>query len=335
MTVYPSPKSPLDMVTNRQTNRSSEASPKAPETWEKTKNKGNDDSRFCGNLLPSVPGSGSTSHRISKQALLRLDHRLTERDLAILTSLHSCQYFNSGQVKRLHVTEATSDKAALRATNRNLKKLKEMGLVVPLEQQIGGSRGGSSSFIWHLTEAGVKLLHLHGGDTQLPRKRFLEPSLTHVNHTLAIAECYVCLVELCRFHPQLRLASTEFEPICWRSFSYRNRPLSVKPDLFAITESGDYEDRWFIEIDLATEALPVIVRKCERYLRYYQTGKEQKQQGVFPVVLWVVPDQQRRRTMVDSIQTQFCRGSPRIFAVITPEQMQGLFLNGLQEGDLC
>ena len=55
--------------------------------------------------------------------------------------------------------------------------------------------------------------------------------------------------------------------------------------------SGEYELRWFIEVDRGSESLPVIVRKCRLYADYYQSGREQANGGgVFPRVCWIVPD---------------------------------------------
>ena len=60
---------------------------------------------------------------------------------------------------------------------------------------------------------------------------------------------------------------------------------------------GEYELRWFIEVDRASESVPVVVRKCRLYADYYQSGKEQASSGgVFPRVCWIVPDETRADT---------------------------------------
>jgi len=64
----------------------------------------------------------------------------------------------------------------------------------------------------------------------------------------------------------------------------------LKPDLYAVTASGDYEDHWFCEIDRATESMPTLLKKCVQYEAYRRTGAEQDRLGVFPLVVWVVPD---------------------------------------------
>ena len=71
----------------------------------------------------------------------------------------------------------------------------------------------------------------------------------------------------------------------------------LKPDLSFVTASGDYEDHWFIEADLATEHPPVVVRKAKVYQRYAATGAHQARYGLFPAVTWVVPDKARQRAL--------------------------------------
>jgi len=95
--------------------------------------------------------------------------------------------------------------------------------------------------------------------------------------------------------------------------------VTLKPDLYAATASGDYEDHWFIEADRATEHLPTVLTKCRVYARYAATGSEQHTSGVFPAVLWVVPTEARAVSMRRAIQAD--KSLPtELFRVITTEQ---------------
>ena len=67
----------------------------------------------------------------------------------------------------------------------------------------------------------------------------------------------------------------------------------LRPDLFVSLGVGDFEHRWFCEVDRGTEHLPAILRKCRQYEAYYATGAEQRDHGVFPRACWIVPDQRR------------------------------------------
>jgi hypothetical protein len=74
--------------------------------------------------------------------------------------------------------------------------------------------------------------------------------------------------------------------------------VTLKPDALVVTRLGKYEDRWLVEVDRATEAVSVVARKCDLYRHYWQSGTEQAEFGVFPRVLWLVPDQRRYEAVV-------------------------------------
>jgi hypothetical protein len=164
------------------------------------------------------------------------------------------------------------------------------------------------------------------------RGRYLEPSALFVDHTLAIAELAVCLRELNR-SGVLELVTLESEPACWRSFLAPHGARSwLKPDLFAITASGEYEDHVFLEVDRATEHPGVVVRKAALYQRYAATGAHQAEYGLFPVVLWVVPDQKRQQVIAAALTAE--RGLQReLFRVITREQFRDTITGKANTGD--
>lgn len=271
--------------------------------------------------------------RISARRLEELARCISERDRSILQALQKCRYLTTAQIKVLHFTDSATHPAALRAANRCLEKLKGYGLIEALKRRIGGVRAGSSAFIWHLTEAGRKLLHSvqkgsAGPNDPPPRKRAFQPSPQFLTHTLAVSEVYVQL-HLLGCDKAIELVAAELEPECWRGYNNRDGKLvAVKPDIFAVTAAGEYEDSWFIELDLATEALIRVIEKCQRYHEYHRSGREQKKSGVFPLVVWLVPDTKRKTAMLKAIQTAFER-RPHIFVVITPEELEPLIRQGV------
>ena len=130
---------------------------------------------------------------------------------------------------------------------------------------------------------------------QSARRRYGEPSLAFLSHTLAVADLAVTMHELDRSQP-IELLKVEAEPECWRSFlSPHGARAWVKPDLFAITAGSDYEQHWFIEADNATEHAPVIARKATAYRQYAASGIHQREHGLFPAVAWIVPDAKRQQ----------------------------------------
>jgi hypothetical protein len=136
-----------------------------------------------------------------------------------------------------------------------------------------------------------------------PRGRFKQPSARFLDHRLSVADCYVRLVTA-QHAGQLELLEAAPEPDSWRPFlGPGGVPELLKPDLAVVTASGDYEDVWFIEIDRATESLPTIVAKCQQYERYRRSGREQERAGVFPLVVWVTPDERRAEQIDRAIRT--------------------------------
>lgn len=104
---------------------------------------------------------------------------------------------------------------------------------------------------------------------------------------------------------RLHLADFTTEPACWRRFhGPGGARLVLKPDAAVRLVIGQYEDRWFLEVDLDTESSTALARKCELYRRYWQAGVEQARTGVFPKVLWLVPDDHRHAVVIDVIGRQ-------------------------------
>lgn len=287
---------------------------------------GNEDYRIPAESV-TIAGRGART-RCSRQELIALLDRLSERDFAILVSLRSAKYLLTHQIQRLHFADSPTHATAIRAAANAMRKLKGYGLTGHFHRPVGGIRAGSGSYIWHLTEAGQRLLDLREKNEQPRRsRRYLEPSYMHIKHTLAISECYVQLVEIDRGHRRISLKEVEWEPECWRSYSKDSREQILKPDLFASINNGGYEDRWFIEIDLATEAMPVVMDKCRRYYHYFQTGIEQKKHKVFPITVWIVPDANRKRLMQDAIKETFASAA-KLFSIITAEEFEALIQHG-------
>lgn len=271
-------------------------------------------------------------NRISRNYLKEISTAVSERDKKILSSVRTCRYLTTKQIQRLHFTDSANPTAGLRCANRTLGKLKSLELTGTLERRIGGVRAGSGALIWYLTDAGERMLRL-GAKEPAVRKRFFEPSPFFLSHTLAVSECYVQLSELCCGHT-LKLVSAELEPECWRTYSHRGKPYNLRPDMFLITHCDNYEDRWFIEIDLSTEAPTAIREKCHRYHEYYRSGTEQKQHDMFPLVVWVVPSEARKNSLTEHIRDEF-KHSPKIFAVITPDELCALVRQGVDRSVLC
>lgn len=323
-------------MTNRLTNGDDKAKAETPTTTDFSRYKVCNS--FCLPATASSAAGGSPdagaepSKRISKKQLEELDISLGSRDKEILRAIQRHHYLMSGQVQRLLFTDAASSSAALRAASRNLKKLKSLGLIDSLSRRIGGVRAGSGSLIWHITHAGERLLRLHGCKPYAS-KRFFEPSPFFLAHTLAVAEASIRTLEICKT-AKLELSVLQPEPECWRSYSEHGRQVSLKPDLYAAITSPEYEDRYFIEIDLDTESPAKVIEKCGRYHTYYRSGLEQKQHGMFPLTVWIVPSAKRKEHLTAHIRSAFHK-QPRLFIIITDDELGHLILEGGDRDALC
>lgn len=272
---------------------------------------------------------------LSRMQLGEIDLRLSDSDRELLRTLKRLRYLQTKQIQRLFFDNKDKTLSAnLTLTARTLNRLKKYGLVSHLEKNVSGVKRGSIGLIWHLTSAGLRILDL-GSEDDGKRKRANEPSPTFVRHTLAVSECYVQITSICESEPDMSIRELSVEPECWRAYELSAKEISLRPDLFAITVSGEYRDRWFIEMDLDTEALPIVIEKCRRYHQYYRTEKEQTANGVFPAVLWIVPNERRKRTIIEKLNQDLPDNRVRLFLIITPEELHSTLKNGAGKEDLC
>lgn len=250
-----------------------------------------------------------------------LAEQLGDRDLAILSSLDQFRLLTTQQIQRLHFTDHASDLAAARACNRALIRLREIGVVGSLERRIGGVRRGSASYVWQLDATGERFLRTIQG--QAHRRRFMEPGATFVNHTLAVNDLAVSLIQAARDHSDLGIEALVTEPTNWRRYLGAGGEIQwLKPDLYVVRSSrdadGDYEEHAFLEMDLGTEHMPRIQAKCRMYAAYAATGTYQTQHGLFPHVVWVSPEPNRRKALQKAIAST--RALPSgVFRVSSPE----------------
>jgi hypothetical protein len=191
--------------------------------------------------------------------LRTLVRQIAEREKAVLCSIKQYRFLTTGQIQRLHFTEAPTKSVCIRSANRMLSRLKDSALVVCLPRRISGIRADSSAAIWKLTVEWQKFLSLSVPEL-CPRTRLYEPMTAFLKHTLAVAELFVKL----KTDNGIICKTMQFEPECWRE--------KLKPYL---TQSGEYIDYWFFEIDRDTEAPSRIIEKYRRYTEYYRSGIEQ------------------------------------------------------------
>lgn len=249
---------------------------------------------------------------IGPEGLERLRSQLSERDVAIVSQIAELRLMSALQIKAMHfpVGEHDNEPAASRACQRVLARLVRDRLLGRLDRRVGGVRAGSSGYVYGLGPVGQRVLDLDG-----PRRRYHEPTIRFLDHTLAITQLVVEVTTAAR-QGLLDVLACQAEPACYRQFSGLGGREVLRPDLFLGLGVGDFEHRWFIEIDRGSESVPVVVRKCHLFEAYYGSGREQAAHGVFPRVCWIVPDQRRAL----ALRRAFARDrrlSDRLFVVTT------------------
>jgi hypothetical protein len=231
---------------------------------------------------------------------IRAKTKLSDRDMAILSTLSKLRLLTGGQLRRLFfavgdpVTQARKARAAI-------KRLCELGVITRLARRIGGMHSGSDGQVITLTGLGHAVL-AHGADAPVRARSIIDRKPAFQDHLLAVNELDVQLHERSR-GGAVELLDFQSEPACWRGFpGIGGQLVTLKPDAFVRLGNGEYEVSAFIEQDQDTESLTTIARKLDVYLAYYRSGQEQHEHGVFPLVWWLVPSTKRLAGIAKVIQ---------------------------------
>ena len=230
--------------------------------------------------------------RVTAPAVRRLSAQLLPVDYCVIDTLRTVRIASGQQLRRLYWADSESGK---RLARHHLAKLTKLRFIARLDRRVGGVRAGSDGFIYTLDVGGQLLVSAESDDRR--HRRPLTPGDRYLAHALAITDRYVELCELERQH-HFELLTFDAEPDSWRHYLGDHGHRQLKPDAFVIVADQDWEHRWFLEIDRATEHRPAIIRKATEYITYWRTGTEQRDTDTFPRVLWVVPDEPRRTALI-------------------------------------
>jgi protein involved in plasmid replication-relaxation len=257
------------------------------------------------------PPNDSALHRpnyVTADRLFGIAAEMSELDWRLLSFVSAVRLATGKQLGRRFWNAAREgDSAEARAARRALARLARHRALDPLPRRIGGTRAGSAAIVFGVGVAGVKLLAQRG----FQPRRLNAPGALYVAHTLACTELVVELHDADRAG-ELECIEVQSEPACWRGFLGPGAArLVLKPDLFARIGAGSAnEDRWFIEVDLATESSGTIRAKALRHLAYYKSASE----PVHPRVLWAVPDARRAEQIAD-VLARLPAEAKRLFAI--------------------
>lgn len=257
-----------------------------------------------------------TNSRSDRQDLQRISSQLSERDWAIVRFLRQHRYATTSQLRRMFFREHASQSAATRACVRVLDRLLTQRILTRLDRRVGGVRHGSASFVWCLDVLGDRLTR----EPSQARRRYHEPSFAFLAHTLTMTDVHVQLAEAASTDA-FQLTAVQVETEAWRPYvAPGGAQRLLKPDLMITISSDAYDDHWYLEVDLGTESLPVLLRKCIAYEDYRRTGRPQAEHGVFPRILWLLPTRGRVARFSAAI-TADPRLPDRLFTCITTGEL--------------
>jgi hypothetical protein len=287
-------------------------SPVAGPVASRTKTQNTPNGAVSGALTPTK--DPRPSGRLSPRQLAAISLQLTDRDLQALRTVSRFRVMSGAQLGRLFWPEG-SPRTRGRLARRGLNRLSQLDILEPLARRVGGERAGSASTTFAVGRAGQHILRAEQ-QSGLRVRRAHTPGARYLAHTLAVAGLYVDLVDAER-QGLLEVAAFSPEPACWRAYTGAwGARLTLKPDAYLKLTVGDYEYSWFIEQDMATEAQTTIESKTRRYHDYYRTGTEQTKRGVFPRVLWIVPNTAHAERVRETLQ-RLPANAQRLFVVAT------------------
>jgi hypothetical protein len=242
------------------------------------------------------------------------------RERLIVETVARLTLVSGRQLSDLFFDSFSGSSTDTRRARRVLARLAEQRVLDRLERRRGGAGGGSSAWVYALGPAGVRMVAYWAGEG-LPRSRGAhEPGVAWTAHTLAVSELYVRLREAERAG-RVELLAFDAEPACWRRYTGLGGAAGVlKPDAYVRLGIGEYEDSFLVEVDLGTERRGQLTRQHHAYGEYFRAGVEQAKTGVFPSVLWTVPDARRVALLMD-IQRGLPAQAPRLFTVATTERV--------------
>jgi len=252
---------------------------------------------------------------ITPSSLVSLHDSMSAEEWAVMHDVETMRLATAGHLQRLH---ALRTELRVRSFRRLLQRLHDKQVLFRLgERTVGGRRGGSAGWVYGIGIAGQRLL-------QHPPRRPWTPRPSWLAHALAAGHLYVELREAEAVR-RLTIDTFESEPKCWRHYeALGGGIIDLKPDAFIRLVGGDYEDSFFVEWDTGTESPSTLSRKLDVYTAAWKTGQEQAETGVFPFVLWLVPDERRADLMRTVIVRQ--HDAAQLHRVATHDQALNAFI---------
>jgi hypothetical protein len=276
---------------------------------------------------------GRRPERVRRSYVEYLAERLSPREWSIVSSTYRLRLVSGSQLERLHFHELTGRSRSVKRW-QVLKKLADARILVPLDRRVGTALHGSAGLIYALDSAGQGLARLQasrelaGASPRRPRV----PGDRFVDHTLAVSELYVALMECSRVSG-FTVGEYKVEARWPNGIGGW-----IGPDAFTRLERPATVDYWWYEADMGTES-PEPVRglvagrtvreKLLAYLDFVQRG-QLGPDGIVPRIMIGVPTSKRRGVVQDVVE-----GLPalanRLFTVALMHEVAQLMTNELMQ----
>lgn len=235
--------------------------------------------------------------------------RLTDRDRNLLHRVVELRFVTGSQLARMYFSDGDE-----RAARRALLRLTRLDVLERLPRVVGGVRSGSAGYVYRLGLAGQRIALESGWLPNKRRQRAKVPGTMFLMHSLQVAELHTLLIEAQQAR-RLELLELRAEPACWRSYGGLGaQAMTLKPDSYARIGTGQFEDSYFIEVDMGSEGSRTLDRQLRAYIGYYESGREQAERGVFPRTLWLAPDEKRVEAIAECVR-RLKREYRELFAV--------------------
>lgn len=268
------------------------------------------DSLYTNGDASSQPG-GKRDY-VTRARVEAVRSRLNSRQTGVLSDVGRLGVVTGKQLQHLHYGDSP---AAGRLSRKQVGQLVSWRVLSRLGWLSRADQTGSIGYVYGPGLVGQRMLDPH-------RSRYFPrwtPRLSFLRHAVAVSELYVGLRETEKTGA-IDLVGYDTEPLCWRRyFGTGGSRSTLKPDALAVVGIDDLEYRYFVEVDCGTEHRPQILAKAKTYIRYWQSGREQAETGIFPFVLWVAPDPDRAAFLVDALSTMPAEHW-RLFLVTTTEE---------------
>jgi hypothetical protein len=253
-----------------------------------------------------------TARRVGPAHVEWVAERLTDRDWRVIEAVNVVRLLAGSQIERLFFADLAPGRSRVASRSRALHRLVAWRVLAPLPRRIGGAGRGSTTLAFALDSTGTRLMRerlLEAGS--LPRvRRPGAPTERTVRHVLAVSEAYVALTESAREHG-FSLERFESEPASWWPNGLGGY---VKPDAYAVLATGRVRDRWWCELDLATESLPAVKRQLASYLDFWDRGQLGPGK-IMPRVVIATTTPERQQAIARLVQ-QLPSAPPDLFLIV-------------------